>query len=166
MITKIVYDEYWRSWFLDDYKASSGEEAKYLNDDFVVDMCQNVLFEMIKKTQWKFWYDTTFSFNFVQKLNMIKPIVRKSMTLSPYYTIVLTCILDSQSIIDIDDPYLVTCIFLPPALMKAFPLPTKPITEMSKSDYGHQCADRYHYGKLLYDFHVRSINTHTRDIDA
>ena len=28
MFTKIVYDEYWRSWFLDDYKASSGEEAK------------------------------------------------------------------------------------------------------------------------------------------
>ena len=27
MLTKITYDEYWRSWFLDDYKASSGEEA-------------------------------------------------------------------------------------------------------------------------------------------
>ena len=29
MLTKIVYDKYWRSWFLHDYKASSGEEAKY-----------------------------------------------------------------------------------------------------------------------------------------
>ena len=28
MLTKIVYDKYWRSWFFDDYKASSGEEAK------------------------------------------------------------------------------------------------------------------------------------------
>ena len=28
MLTKIVYDKYWRSWFLHDYKASSGEEAK------------------------------------------------------------------------------------------------------------------------------------------
>ena len=28
MLTKIVYDKYWRSWFLDDYKASSGEEVK------------------------------------------------------------------------------------------------------------------------------------------
>ena len=27
MLTKIVYDKYWRSWFLHDYKASSGEEA-------------------------------------------------------------------------------------------------------------------------------------------
>ena len=29
MLTKIISHEYWQSWFLDDYKSSSGEEAKF-----------------------------------------------------------------------------------------------------------------------------------------
>ena len=53
MLTKIVYDKYWRSWFLHDYKASSGEEAK---KGFYKKNYKNVTNEISNNKKKRFFY--------------------------------------------------------------------------------------------------------------